>query len=223
MKINLHAVHPWQVSHAEAVAIQERLAPLVREEPMPQPVQTVAGIDMSVRGERVQAAVVVVRLPDFALLDRAIWQGPVEFPYMSGLLSFREVPAVIRALEKLTLVPDLLMTDSQGKAHPRRMGLASHLGVLLDMPAVGVAKSRLIGKAEDDLPTEKGSHVPLWDRGEVVGALVRTRTGVNPVYVSIGHRITLPEAIAITLACTDRYKLPEPTRLAHLLSRNELE
>lgn len=222
MQLTLHHSHEWNVSRAEAVAIQNELAPKVREEPLPQPVVTVAGIDMSVRGERVQAAVVVLRLPDLERLDTAIWQGPVAFPYISGLLSFREVPAVLHALARLHIVPDLLMTDSQGKAHPRRLGLASHLGVLLDMPAVGVAKTRLIGAAADELSNEKGAHVPLLDRGEVVGELVRTRAGVKPVYVSVGHRITLPEAVKLTLSCTGRYKLPEPTRQAHLLSRGEL-
>jgi deoxyribonuclease V len=223
MQLILHHPHPWDVSRTEAVAIQRDLAPKVREEALSRPIETVAGIDMSVREERVQAAVVVLRLPDLDRIDAAIWRGPVEFPYISGLLSFREVPAVLRALAQLRVVPDLLMTDSQGKAHPRRLGLASHLGVLLDMPAIGVAKTRLIGDPAGELSTEQGSHVPLLDRGEVVGALLRTRASVNPVSVSIGHRITLSEAIALTLSCTQGYKLPEPTRQAHLLSRGELK
>lgn len=223
MKLTLHHPHPWDVSPAEAVAIQHALAPKVREEALDRPIETVSGIDMSVREGRVQAAVVVLHLPDLERIDAAIWRGPVEFPYISGLLSFREVPAVLRVLEQLSVVPDLLMTDSQGKAHPRRLGLASHLGVLLDMPAIGVAKTRLIGDPVGELPVEQGSHVPLLDHGDVVGALLRTRANVNPVYVSIGHRITLPEAIALTLSCTAGYKLPEPTRQAHLLSRGELK
>jgi deoxyribonuclease V len=223
MDLTLHYEHPWNVTPTEAVAIQNRLARHVAEIPLAAPVTTVAGIDMSVRGDRVQAAVIVLGLPDFERVDAATWQGPVQFPYVPGLLSFREVPAVIEALRQLTVVPDLLMTDSQGRAHPRRLGLASHLGVLLDRPAVGVAKSRLTGQPVGELPAEKGAHVPLVDRDEVVGALVRTRTGVGPVYVSVGHRITLLEAIAWCLACTTRFKLPEPTRLAHLLSRGELK
>ncbi|MBX2999442.1 MAG: deoxyribonuclease V [Caldilineaceae bacterium] len=222
MQLTLHHPHPWDVSPTEAVAIQRELAPKVREEALSRPIETVAGIDMSVREDRVQAAVVVLRLPKLERIDTAIWRGPVEFPYISGLLSFREVPAVLRALAQLRIVPDLLMTDSQGKAHPRRLGLASHLGVLLDIPAIGVAKTRLIGDPAGELPVEQGSYVPLLDHGDVVGALLRTRARVNPVYVSIGHRITLPEAIALTLSCTQGYKLPEPTRQAHLLSRGEL-
>jgi deoxyribonuclease V len=137
-----------------------------------------------------------------------------------GLLSFREMPAILPALERLTIRPDVLMTDSQGRAHPRRMGLACHLGVLLDWPTVGVAKSKLTGDF-DDLDAEKGSRAELVDRGEVVGVALRTRTDVKPVYVSVGHRITLDEAIALTLRCAPRYKIPEPTRHAHRLSREE--
>jgi deoxyribonuclease V len=222
MQLILYHPHPWDVSPAEAVAIQRDLAPKVREEALSRPIETIAGVDMSVREDRVQAAVVVLRLPDLERIDSAIWRGPVEFPYISGLLSFREVPAVLRALEQLRVVPDLLMTDSQGKAHPRRLGLASHLGVLLDMPAIGVAKTRLIGDPTGELPVDQGSYVHLLDHGEVVGALVRTRAKVKPVYVSIGHRIILDEAIELTLSCTQGYKLPEPTRQAHLLSRGEL-
>ncbi len=222
MQLTLHHPHAWDVSREQAVAIQHKLAPLVKEQSLSTSVLTIAGVDMSVRNDWVQAAVVVLRLPDLARLDTAIWRGPVQFPYITGLLSFREIPAVLKALEQLSVTPDLLMTDSQGRAHPRRLGLASHLGVLLDMPAMGVAKSRLIGDAHAELPGERGAHLPLWDRGEIVGELVRTRTNVKPVYVSVGHRITLPEAVAMTLSCGAGYKLPEPTRQAHLLSRGEL-
>ncbi len=221
MKLRLHHAHPWNVSPQEAMAIQERLARLVREEPLPGPVTRVAGIDMSVRGDRVQAAVVVLDFPSLQVVEEAVWQGDVPFPYIPGLLSFREAPPVLRALERLSAMPDLLMTDSQGRAHPRRLGLASHLGVLLDAPTIGVAKSRLVG-SHPPLPDEKGAWVPLTDRGEVVGAVVRTRAGVKPVYVSVGHRITLAQAVEYTLACTTRYKLPEPTRLAHRLSRQSI-
>ena len=221
MKLHLHHAHPWDVSPQEAIAIQERLAKLVREEPLAGPVRRIAGIDMSVQGDRVQAAVVVLDFPSLQLVEEAVWQGDVPFPYIPGLLSFREVPPVLRALERLSAMPDLLMTDSQGRAHPRRLGLASHLGVLLDAPTIGVAKSRLVG-THPPLPDEKGAWVPLMDRGEVIGAVVRTRAGVKPVYVSVGHRITLAQAVEYTLACTTRYKLPEPTRLAHRLSRRDV-
>lgn len=218
MQLTIHHAHAWDVTPAEAITRQRRLAPLVREEPLSVPAQTIAGVDMSVRGDHVQAAVVVLAYPALAILDRAIWQGKVEFPYVPGLLSFREVPAVLRALEQLATMPDLIMCDAQGRAHPRRFGLASHLGVLLEWPTVGVAKSLLTG-LHGEVGATKGSHVPLRANNETIGAVVRSREGVHPLYVSVGHRLTLAEAIDITLACTTRYRLPEPTRQAHLLSK----
>ena len=220
MDFELHHAHPWDVSPAEAVAIQRELAACVREEPLARPARTVAGIDVSIRGDLAQAAVVVVRLPDFEVLDRAVWRCDVPFPYVPGLLSFREVPAILPALERLTVRPDVLMTDSQGRAHPRRFGLACHLGVLLDLPAFGVAKSLLTGRYAG-LGMTRGDRAPLVHRGEVVGEAVRTRANVNPVYVSVGHRLTLEGAVTLAMACTGRYKIPEPTRLAHHLSRDE--
>ena len=139
---------------------------------------------------------------------------------MPGLLSFREIPVILPALEKLTVRPDLLMTDSQGRAHPRRLGLGCHLGVMLDWPTLGVAKSRLTGRF-GALGEAKGSRADLVHKGEVVGVALRTRANVKPVYVSVGHRITLDEAVALTLRCCPKYKIPEPTRQAHRLSRYE--
>lgn len=220
MQLTIHHAHAWNVPPEEAVALQRQLAPLVREEPLPRPPQTIAGVDMSVRGDQVQAAVVVLQYPALVVIDQAIWRGTVEFPYVPGLLSFREIPAVSRALEQLAVMPDLIMCDAQGRAHPRRLGLASHLGVLLEWPTLGVAKSLLTGK-HDQVDTTKGAHVPLRAGHETIGAVVRTRDGVNPLYVSVGHRLTLPEVIEITLACTTRYRLPEPTRQAHLLSNQK--
>jgi deoxyribonuclease V len=208
------------VTPQEAVAIQRNLAPFVREEPLPAPLQTIAGVDMSVRGNAVQAAVVLLTYPELAVVDGAVWQGAVEFPYIPGLLSFREVPAVLRALEQLSTMPDLIMCDGQGRAHPRRLGIASHLGALLEWPTVGVAKSLLTG-SYSGLGANKGDHVPLRAGSETIGAVVRSRTDVSPLYVSVGHRITLTEAVAITLACATRYRLPEPTRQAHLLSKKQ--
>lgn len=220
MQLTIHHAHAWDVTSEAAVALQRQLAPLVREEPLPAPPQTIAGVDMSVRGDQVQAAVVVLQYPALAIIDQAIWRGNVEFPYVPGLLSFREVPAVLRALEQLTAMPDLIMCDAQGRAHPRRFGLASHLGVVLDWPTLGVAKSLLTGR-HDEVGVTKGSHTPLRAGQEIIGAVVRSRDGVNPLYVSVGHRLTLTEAIDITLACTIRYRLPEPTRQAHLLSNQK--
>lgn len=220
MNLTLHHAHEWAVTPEVAVALQRQLAPLVREEPLAAPPQSIAGVDMSVRGDQVQAAVVVVSYPALTVIDQATWQGQVEFPYVPGLLSFREVPAVLRALQQLSTMPDLIMCDAHGRAHPRRLGLASHLGVLLDWPTIGVAKSLLTGH-HGDLPATKGAHVPLRAGAETIGAVVRSRTEVNPLYISVGHRITLPEAIDLTLACTTRYRLPEPTRQAHLLSKTK--
>ncbi len=219
VEIPPHCRHPWDVTPEEARAIQARLAARVREEPLDREVATVAGLDMGVRRERGRAVAVVLAVPSLSLVESAVWEGPVPFPYVPGLLSFREVPGLLRALEQLHTEPDLLFTDSQGRAHPRRLGLASHLGVLLDRPTIGVAKARLCGQPQGELSDVRGAWVPLVDRGQVIGAAVRTRPGAKPVYVSVGHRITLAEAVEWTLRCTTRYRLPEPTRLADRLSR----
>ena len=218
MTLDLHHAHGWDVSPKEAVAIQRQLEPLVREEPVDwDAVRTVAGLDVSVRGDRVRAAIVVLDVRERAVVDQATWEGPVAFPYVPGLLSFREVPALLPALEQLRALPDVLMLDAQGRAHPRRFGLACHLGVLLDRPALGVAKTLFVGR-HGELGAAKGSGVELVDRGDVVGMAVRTREKVKPVFVSVGHRITLKQACQLTVRLAVRYKLPEPTRLAHRLS-----
>ena len=222
MKLTLYHAHAWNVSPEEAIAVQRTLAPLVRQEPLPEALQTIAGVDMSVRGDQVQAAVVVLSLPELALVEQAIWRGPVEFPYIPGLLSFREVPAVLRALEQLQALPDVIMTDSQGRAHPRRFGLACHLGVLLDWPVFGVAKSKLTGVYTEPA-SEPGAQTPLYSGKEVIGTVLRTRARANPVYISVGNHITLSEAVALTQACTKGYRLPEPTRQAHLLSKKQTD
>ena len=211
--------HDWNVSTDEAKRIQRRLASEVTERALPDGVETVAGIDVSVRDDTAQAAVSVLRLPELDVVDEAIHRCEVPFPYVPGLLSFREMPAVLPALERLHSTPDVFVTDSHGAAHPRRFGLACHLGVLLDVPAIGVAKSILVGAPQGELGPEKGSRVPLVDDGETVGTVLRTRTDVNPVYVSVGHRCTLDGAADLMLDCSPRYKIPEPTRQAHKLSR----
>ena len=221
MDFRLHHEHPWDVSPKEAVRIQERLAPAVRAEPLARDPETVAGVDVSIRGDLAQAAISVLRFADLEVIDEVIHRCDVPFPYVPGLLSFREMPALLPALEKLKTAPDLFMLDSQGLAHPRRFGLACHFGVVTGQPALGVAKSRLTGRRAEELPQEKGSRVPLVDDSETIGAVVRTRADVKPVFVSIGHRITLEEAVEVTLRCSPRYKIPEPTRAAHKLSRRE--
>lgn len=219
MKLQLHHAHPWNVTTGQAIAIQNELAALVRSESLQDLPATVAGVDVSVHRDEVQAAVAVLEYPSLDLVDHALWRGPVEYPYVPGLLSFREIPAVLRGLEQLDTLPDLIMADAQGIAHPRRLGMAAHLGILLDLPVIGVAKSRLVGEYSE--PDDySGARVPLLAEGEQVGEVVRTRGGVKPLFVSIGHRVTLPEAVALTLSCCTRYRLPEPTRQAHLLSRD---
>lgn len=217
-RLPLHHEHTWEISPREAVALQRSLAAYVRIEPLAAEPKTIAGVDVSVRGNLVQAAVVLLDAETLSPVAQAVWRDEVRFPYVSGLLSFREIPAVLAALEQLPSLPDLIMCDGQGIAHPRRIGLASHLGVLLDLPTVGAAKSRLIGVAEEP-PMAAGSWTPLRHHEEIVGAVLRTRTGVKPMYVSPGHRVTLGEAMRIVLQCVTRYRMPEPTRLAHLLSR----
>jgi deoxyribonuclease V len=217
--MRLHHEHPWDVTPREAVAIQRDLADHVRFEPLPPDLDTVAGVDVSVRSDRVRTAIVVLRLEDLEVVDHVTWEGPVTFPYVPGLLSFREMPAVLPALDRMKVEPDVFMLDAQGYAHPRRFGLACHLGVLLDKPAVGVAKTRLVGRYDEPGP-EKGEIAPLTDGDEPIGAVVRTRTNVNPVFVSVGHRASLRTAVDLTLRCATRYKLPMPTHLAHRLSKH---
>ena len=213
-------VHSWDVTPAEAIAIQKRLATAVVAEDRLGDVSYVAGVDVGFERNNTvtRAAVVILQFPSLARHEQAVARRPTSFPYIPGLLSFREGPALLDALAALETEPDLLLFDGQGVAHPRRLGIASHIGVLVDIPAIGVAKSRLTGHPREALPGEKGAWVRLWDGDEVVGALVRTRTNVNPVYVSSGHRISLETAVAYTLACTTRYKLPETTRQAHRLA-----
>ncbi len=218
MTLALHHAHTFDVSPTEAVAVQRHLAERVRETPLDvAAVRTVGGLDVSVREDRVRAAAVVIDAATLVVLETAIWEGPVAFPYVPGLLSFREIPALLPALEQLTALPDVLMLDGYGRAHPRRFGLACHLGVLLDRPAVGVAKSLFVGRYAE-LAEAKGATAPLVHSGERVGEAVRTRERVLPVFVSVGHRCTLADAVALTLRTTGRFKIPEPTRLAHHLS-----
>jgi len=211
--------HSWDVTPKEAIAIQEQLRQAVNTSDDPGTVRYVAGIDIGfVKNKTVtRAAVVVLSFPDLLLQEQAITHQPTTFPYVPGLLSFREAPAALEALASLAIRPDLLLVDGQGLAHPRRMGLACHLGLLSDIPAIGVAKSRLVGQ-HGELPESRGSQVPLVDDDEVIGMVLRTRTGVKPVYVSIGHRVSLETAVAYTLACAPKFRLPETTRQAHRLA-----
>ncbi len=212
--------HPWNLAPGAAIALQHNLAGRVeRDDRLPARIATVAGVDVGFEagGAITRAAVAVLRFPGLTPLASAVARRPTEFPYVPGLLSFRELPAVLEALEQLPELPDLFLCDGQGRAHPRRFGIACHLGVLLDRPSIGVGKSRLIGSHGEPGPG-KGDWVPLRDRDEVIGAVLRTRPGVAPLYISGGHRVSLASAIALTLACTGRYRLPETTRAAHKLA-----
>ena len=220
MTLDLHDAHSFDVTPTGAVDIQRRLEARVVETPLDAgTVRTVGGLDVSVREDRVRAAVVVLDAGTLHVVDEAIWEGPVAFPYVPGLLSFREIPALLPALEQLTTLPDVLVLDAHGRAHPRRFGLACHLGVLLDRPTIGVAKSVYVGRYAD-LGEAKGDTAPLVHRGETVGVALRTRARVLPVFVSVGHRCRLEDAVALALRTTGRFKIPEPTRLAHRLSYN---
>ncbi|MGD8466282.1 MAG: deoxyribonuclease V [Anaerolineae bacterium] len=211
--------HPWNLPVAEAKALQMRLAEKVVTKTTfdPERIKTVAGVDVGFRGGMARAAVVVLRFSDLEPVDIARGQAPADFPYIPGLLTFREGPSVLAALEQLAVWPDLLIFDGHGLAHPRRIGLASHMGVILDWPSIGCAKSRLTGEHPEP-DAEKGDWVPLTDGDELLGAVVRSRSNVKPLYVSTGHRIDLPDAIDMVLRCTTRYRLPETTRWAHRLA-----
>jgi deoxyribonuclease V len=216
MPLPVRHPHPWNVSPEEAVAIQQRLREqVIREGPMPGPGTVIVGVDVGFRGELARAAAVAVRFPDLTPLAQAVAEIPVTFPYIPGLLAFREAPAILAALERLPLSPQVLMVDGHGISHPRRMGIATHLGVYLDLPSIGCAKSKLWGRYEMP-PDEPGAWSPLWDGEEMIGAVLRTQAGASPVFVSIGHRISLENAIATVMACVRGHRLPEPTRLAHL-------
>ena len=177
-------------------------------------VRHVAGADVSTQGDRAYATVVVLEFPSLSVVEVQGFEAALEFPYVPGLLSFREIPSVAGALEKVETAVDALILDAQGLAHPRRMGLASHLGLLLDVPTVGCAKRLLVGRYEEP-GEEKGSATDLVHRGEVVGRVVRTRSRVSPVFVSVGNGIDLESAVELVLACCAKYRLPETTRRAH--------
>jgi deoxyribonuclease V len=218
MWINRSA-HRWDVTPAEAVEIQNELRRKVILQDRFRPVRLVAGTDVGFErgGTVTRAAVAVLTYPELQLADFAIASLPTRFPYVPGLLSFREAPAVLAALERLRLRPDLLLCDGQGIAHPRRCGVASHIGILAGLPAIGVGKSRLLGTHEEP-PQKRGARRLLTHDGEVIGAVLRTRPHVRAVYVSCGHRISLATALHYVMACVTRYRLPETTRWAHRLA-----
>ncbi len=224
-------LHKWNLSYLRAAALQKHLAPKVRFTPLKKPPKLIAGLDcaFSRDGQKIISVVVVLKPVGFELIETKSAVRNVAFPYIPGLLSFREGPVCIAAVEKLKSKPELFIVDGQGIAHPRRLGLAAHLGLLLDKPTIGCAKSRLTGTFKEPL-LEKGSYSFLKDKKtivhktaldlqvaehEIIGAVVRTRSDVKPVFISVGNKCLLDDAIKITLACTTSYRLPEPTRIAH--------
>ncbi len=221
---NVHTLHEWNLVPEAAVALQRELASqVIRTDQLNSDIRYVAGVDMAINEENelARAAVVLLSYPDMEILERHVYEEPVRMPYIPGLLSFREVPCILGAFARLRQQPDLVMVDGQGIAHPRYLGIASHLGLWLDLPTIGCAKSILRGHYDEKaLSEEAGSWVPLMFKNERVGAAVRTRSHVKPMIISLGHRISLESSIHYVLACSKGYRLPEPTRQADKLSKD---
>lgn len=214
MKIN--QLHEWNLSPQQAIELQKQMAyEVVAEDRFQTPFKTVAGIDLgyNAANETCRAVVVVLSFPQLQLIEASEAIMPIQFPYVPGLLSFRETPVAIKALEKLTVTPDVILCDGQGLAHPRGFGIACHIGLIADVPTVGAAKSILVGKFEN-LGEMRGSTRPLIYKNQTIGAAVRTKDKVQPMYVSVGHKISLATAIELVLQCAPKYRLPETTRLA---------
>ena len=214
--MRIEKLHGFDLSPEEARRLQERLASRVEAGPALdlEEVRYVAGADVSTQDGMAYATVVVLDFPGLSVVEAQGFEAPLEFPYVPGLLSFREMPSLLGALEKVETAVDVVVLDAQGLAHPRRIGLASHVGLFLDVPTVGCAKTVLVGKFEEPR-MEKGNATDMVHRGEVVGRAVRTRDGVSPVYVSVGNGVDLDSTVELVLACCTKYRLPEPTRQAH--------
>jgi len=219
-------LHDWDLTPTEAVALQKELRERVRIEPLPKRISLVAGTDVSFKkhSDEVFAAIVVIRLPSLEVVATAGVKTTATFPYIPGLFSFREAPPLLEAWEKLDVRPDVVMVDGQGIAHPRRVGIASHLGLLIDVPTIGCAKSVLVGKYEEP-GEEAGSHTPMVHKGETIGAALRTRDRVSPVYVSPGMGADIASSVDLAMKCVrgyaegkSRYRIPDPTRQAHLFA-----
>jgi deoxyribonuclease V len=215
MKIRL--LHPWNVNPRRAIQIQDALRKKIRLRVPSGSWERIAAADVSYSrtDDRLFAAFLLFSYPDLVLLENASAQGQASFPYVPGLLSFREAPILIRAFRQLKTQPEMILFDGQGIAHPRSMGIAAHLGLIFDLPTIGCAKSRLIGTPAEP-PRRLGSHVSLIEKGEIIGMIVRTRTGVKPVYVSPGHKMDLETSVKIVLSLCRGYRIPEPLRQAHL-------
>jgi deoxyribonuclease V len=212
------SLHPWNVSYREAIRIQEKLRTDISLTKSARTISSVAGADVSYakRGGEGIAAMLVLSYPELDLMDEAFARGKVSFPYIPGLLSFREAPLLIEVFQRLQHLPDVVLYDGQGIAHPRSLGLASHMGLLLDLPSVGCAKKKLVGDF-GEVGLKPGSITPLTMEGRTIGAVIRTRRGVKPVFVSPGHRIDLESSIQLILKTCRGFRLPEPLRRAHLM------
>jgi deoxyribonuclease V len=215
-------LHEWNLPIPEAIALQHQLAKQIILQDHVEEVKYVAGVDMAINeeNEMARAAVVLLTYPALEIIEKHIYEEPIRMPYVPGLLSFREAPSVLGAIGKLRQRPDLVMVDGQGIAHPRRIGIASHLGLWLQLPTIGCAKSILVGRYDRaELKEEAGSWVPLVDKQETIGAVVRTRTHISPMIISPGHLTSLETSIRYVLTCGKGYRLPEPTRQADKLSK----
>jgi len=216
--------HPWVLSENDALHLQNQLATKVIKEDRLNEIRYIAGIDVAYAKEsdKLVAAVIILNAATLKVIETVVAEDKTQFPYIPGLFSFRELPPLIKAFAKLKNTPDLIVCDGQGIAHPRRFGLASHLGVIFDVPTIGCGKTRLLGEYKDP-GTTRGDAAPLVDNGEVIGNVLRTQNGVKPIYVSIGHRISLKTACEYVLRLSPKYRLPETTRQADQAVRKALK
>jgi deoxyribonuclease V len=216
LPMKLHPRHDWNLSPADAIALQQEMRrDIVADRPISlDDVHLIAGVDVSVKDEMSRAAIVVLTFPDFQHVDTVLATAPTPFPYVPGLLSFREGPVLEEAFAELATIPDVFLFDGMGIAHPRRIGIASHMGLWLEKPTIGCGKTRLVGH-HPALGEERGAAAPLMHRGEQIGVVLRTRTGCNPLFISPGHLADIDSAAELVLRCAPRFRLPEPIRQAH--------
>lgn len=212
--MHIPPLHDWRLSPAEAIALQTHLATKLRDRPIVSPLRLVAGVDVSVKDGWSQAAIVVMSYPKLDIQETVLARLPVTYPYIPGLLTFREGPVLVEAFSKMRLEPDVFIFDGMGRIHPRRMGIAAHMGLWLDKPTIGCGKTHYIGEYQMPAP-HRGAFSPLMHHGEQLGVVLRTRDHVKPLYISAGHLADIDSAIALVLGCTLRYRLPEPVRAAH--------
>ena len=214
-----NTLHPWDISPKQAISVQKELTKLISLNDEFTTLETVAGVDVGFEEKNTiaRAAIAVLSFRDLSLVEYAIARQAVRFPYVPGLLAFREIPVVLDALQKLPTLPDMLLCDGQGIAHPRGLGIASHLGLITNIPSIGVAKTRLIGDHKEP-GTMKGDSEPLFIKGQQVGVVLRSRNNTRPLYISPGHKVSLETSKTIVMQCLGKYRLPETTRHAHKLA-----